>query len=317
MNNATKYTVPILILLTLLQFSACSGGTASKELDTPSRGNIKISVDANYEPIIDSELQVFHALHDAAKVTPRYAPEADVIQDLLLDSARVIITSRTLVGSELDTFEKLKSPPKVLHIATDAIALIVNRANTDSTLILQQIRDIVTGKIKSWKELNPKSNNGVITVVFDNEKSSTVRYVVDSLCKGEKLSANAFATQTNEETIKYVSENKNAIGIIGVNWISDYTDPKAQSFNKKIRSVAISRGLGADYYKPYQAYIATGDYPLTRKVYSISREMRSGLGTGFTAFLAAEKGQRIILKAGLMPATTPLRVISINKDPIQ
>lgn len=318
MPKTTLYISPLCVLFLLIQLISCnSNGSNGKELDTPSRGEIKISVDANYQPIIDSELQVFHAQHEAAKIIPHYAPEVDVINDLLLDSARVIITSRNLVGAELDTFNKLKSPPKVLHIATDAIALIVNPANNDSTLILQQIRDIFTGKIKSWKALNPKSKDGVITIVFDNEKSSTVRYVMDSLCKGEKLPANAFATQTNEETIKYVSENKNAIGVIGVNWISDYTNPKAQAFNKKIRTVAIARGLGDDYYKPYQAYIATGDYPLTRKVYSISREMRAGLGTGFTAFLSAEKGQRIILKSGLMPATTPLRVISINNDPIK
>lgn len=312
------YASSVFLLLGLLQLTSCGGsGSSGKELDTPSKGEIKISVDANYEPIIDSELQVFHAQRPAARIIPRYAPEADVINDLLLDSARVIITSRTLTDSELDTFTKMHFKPKVLHIATDAIALIVNPANIDTTLILQQVRDVFTGKINSWKQLNPKSKQGVITVVFDNEKSSTLRYVLDSLCKGAKLPPNVFAAKTNEETIKYVSENKNAIGVIGVNWISDYTDPKAQTFSQKIRTVAISKGLGADYYKPYQAYIATGGYPLTRKMYSISREMRSGLGTGLTAFFASEKGQRIVLKAGLVPATMPLRVVSLSKDPIE
>ncbi|MBK8471826.1 MAG: hypothetical protein IPL33_06420 [Sphingobacteriales bacterium] len=52
-------------------------------------------------------------------------------------------------------------------------------------------------------------------------------------------------------------------------------------------------------------------------MYSISREMRSGLGTGLSAYLAAEKGQRIILKSGLVPSTMPLRIVSISSDPIE
>jgi len=318
MIKQVSYLVGAMSLLSILQFSSCAnGGSGGKELDTPSKGEIKISVDANYEPIIDSELQVFHAQRPAAKIIPRYAPEADVVNDLLLDSARLIIASRLLTAAELDTFEKLKSPPKVVHLATDAIAFIVHPSSSDSTLTMSELRDVLNGKINKWQQLNPKSKQGVITLVFDNEKSSTVRYVMDSLCQGAALPANAFATKTNEETIKYVSENPNAIGIIGVNWISDTTDPKTQAFNRKIRAVALAKKIGMDYYKPYQAYIATGDYPVTRKMYSISREMRSGLGTGLSAYLAAEKGQRIILKSGLVPSTMPLRIVSISSDPIE
>jgi phosphate transport system substrate-binding protein len=51
---------------------------------------------------------------------------------------------------------------------------------------------------------------------------------------------------------------------------------------------------------------------LYRTVYIISREARAGLGSGFTAFVAGDKGQRIILKSGLVPATAPIRIVEIN-----
>lgn len=306
--------VAMLALLTI--WVACGSNNINNlnELDSPTRGHIKISVDANYQPIIDSELMVFHSLYENAHITPRYTSESEAIQDLLLDSARVAFVSRKLTDAELQPFKALQYSPKVIEMARDAVSLIVNPANTDTSLALSELKDILNGKIKSWKELNLKSKLGVIRVVFDNPNSGIVRYVRDSVCRCEKLPETAFAAQTNEEVIKYVSENPAAIGIIGVNWISDFDDPTVQNFMKEIRTVSIASQKGGEYFKPYQAYIATKQYPLLRTLYSISREARSGLGVGITSFIASERGQRIILKSGLVPATMPLRVIKTDTE---
>jgi phosphate transport system substrate-binding protein len=70
----------------------------------------------------------------------------------------------------------------------------------------------------------------------------------------------------------------------------------------------------SDYYKPYQAYMVDKIYPLTREIYLINTEPRNGLATGFSAFVASDKGQRIILKSGILPAVAPTRVVNIRKD---
>ena len=71
--------------------------------------------------------------------------------------------------------------------------------------------------------------------------------------------------------------------------------------------------MGDDYfYQPYQAYLATKQYSLIRSVYTISREPRAGLATGFASFIMSDKGQKIFLKAGLMPANAPVRIIQTN-----
>jgi len=46
----------------------------------------------------------------------------------------------------------------------------------------------------------------------------------------------------------------------------------------------------------------------------VSRESFSGLGSGFISFVAGEKGQRIILKSGLVPATMPIRLVKVKKE---
>ena len=67
-------------------------------------------------------------------------------------------------------------------------------------------------------------------------------------------------------------------------------------------------------FQPYQAYMATGEYPLSRNVYAILSEPRNGLATGFTRFLAGYKAQRVILRAGLVPATQSLRIVNVREE---
>ena len=56
---------------------------------------------------------------------------------------------------------------------------------------------------------------------------------------------------------------------------------------------------------------------MIRTWYIVSREARAGLGTGLASFLASERGQRIILKSGLVPATMPVRLVEIRSEQIQ
>jgi phosphate transport system substrate-binding protein len=62
--------------------------------------------------------------------------------------------------------------------------------------------------------------------------------------------------------------------------------------------------------------MAQGQYPLLRDVMIVSREARTGLASGFMAFMASDKGQRIVLKSGLVPATMPIRIIEVNHEPL-
>lgn len=115
-----------------------------------------------------------------------------------------------------------------------------------------------------------------------------------------------------------MEQNKNAIGVIGVNWISDFDDSTAINFLNRIKVLGISEDPAPisteSYYQPYQAYIAQQAYPLRRYLYIISTEGRAGLGTGFAAYVAGDKGQRLILKSGLVPATMPVRVVGLGNQ---
>jgi phosphate transport system substrate-binding protein len=181
---------------------------------------------------------------------------------------------------------------------------------------MEEVRNIFSGKLKSWKELEEKSKLGNITIVFDNNNSSTARYVRDSLTADKQLPQNTFAANSHKSLIDYVAQNENALGVLGVNWISDFNDSTVVGFLNKINVLGISENPAPltteSFYQPYQAYIAQQVYPMRRNLYVISTEGRAGLGTGFASFLGGDQGQRLILKSGLVPATMPVRVIGLG-----
>lgn len=290
-----------------------------KQLDTPTTGSISISVDEALLPVIESEVHTFNSLYRYAKINAVYTTEVESFRNLLDDSSRLIIVTRKLNENEIKYFEKKKLYPKTTKIATDALALITHKENPDSVITIDQLKNIFKGTLSEWKQINPNSALSGIQVIFDNKSSGTARYIKEILNKNNStLPSNCYALNTNPEVIDYITKNKNAIGLIGVNWVSDGDDPASKGFLKNITVMAISSSDTADtasnFYKPYQAHVALKQYPLCREVFIISREARAGLGTGFAAFIAGDKGQRIILKSGLIPATMPVRILGFNEN---
>ena len=150
--------------------------------------------------------------------------------------------------------------------------------------------------------------------MFDQTGSANARFLKEKFLSDKNFQPNCFALKSNKEVIDYVSKQKNAVGLIGVNWISDEDDTTAMSFLKQVKVVALSNDTAQDkeYYQPYQAYIALNQYALTRDVFLISRESHNGIGTGFASFVAGDQGQRLVRLKGLLPATMPVRIVRVN-----
>src|ERR1035437_9381450 len=222
-------------LLFVITLFACQQKSNDKFTDTYTTGTIPIAVDCNFKPIIKEEIDVFMAPYPKAKINPIYTSELNAIDLLIKDSVRVAVATRPLSEKEINFLKEKKFSPRSYKLATDGIALIVNNSNPDTIISVVDLRRILTGKTKNWKEVFPKSRLGGFKVVFDNPNSSTVRYAIDSICIGEKISQDLNAQQTNEEVINYVSKTKNAIGVIAVNWLDNAKDTTNLTFNSSIR----------------------------------------------------------------------------------
>ncbi len=302
-------------ILPVILFS-CNSGKKKDIADTPTSGNIKISVDESFQPLIDTEVYTFTSLYQRAQIKPEYKPEVDVVNDFMDDSVKVIVTSKKLSESQLKYLRQDLIIGRTITFAYDGLALITNKENLDTLVTYNNVRDIFKGQVANWKDIDPKSKLGRISVIFDSNKSGNIRYFKELFEISDSLGSNFYAVNSNTEVIDFVSRNPEAMGIISVNWISDKDDPVGRSFVKKVNVLAISQQYINDgsYYRPAQGSIANKSYPFVREVYLISRETYKGLGSGFIQWATAQQGQTIVLKSGLVPATMPVRLVQVSKE---
>lgn len=312
-----KYYFALLLAFAFFTIS-CGDQKQDPIEDGPTFGSITISVDENFKPIFESQVETFHSIYKRAHLTVRYVPEAQAFADLLSDTSRMIVVSRLLTPSESSEFEKIKIFPRNVKAAYDAVALITHKENKLVSVTYEQIEGILRGNIPNWRQVDASLPSGEIQLIFDSYNSGIINYLKNKFGTDSFLKKNSFAVKSSEAVVDYVSKNKNALGFLGVSWISDGDDPKNLSFLSKINVLEVSHpdtsARGGKYFQPFQAYIATGDYPLVRTVTMISREPRTGLAYGFMSFVASERGQRIILKSGLVPATMPIRLVEVRSE---
>jgi phosphate transport system substrate-binding protein len=313
MKNKINYSLVIAVLSMIVSLYSCDNtGKKAEPTDTPTSGEVNIAIDESYSLLFDTQIYTFESLYENATVHARYLPETEALKSLMDDSVKVVVMNRALNETEKQSFKAQNIYPIETKIAEDAIAFVVSNENPDTSLLFDQIKKILNGSDSTWKQVNPNSTLGKLNIIFDNPNSANARYIAE-FSKQDKLPPNAFAVKSNAEVIDYVSKNKGALGVVSVNWISDNADSTSISFLKKIKVIGISKeGDSERFYKPYQAYIKTKDYPFCRDVYMINRQTRAGLGKGFVSFVAGTKGQLIILKMGLVPAIAPVRMIEIN-----
>lgn len=310
--------IKLIYLLTsvvILSFFSCVREKKDKYTDTLTEGVIQVAIDETFAPILEDEITVFESVTPKAGIVPIFTTEGNAIELLLKDSVRMAITTRPLSEKEIASLHARKFQPRLYRLASDAIALVVNNSNPDSLITVDQLRRILTGKITNWNQIFPNSKLGKIVTVFDNPNSSTVRYAIDSVCGGLSISTNLNAQTTNSEVLDYVARTPQALGLVGVNWLSNKVDTTNLSFKDVVKVMSVTNESVAtveNSYKPFQAYLFYGYYPLTRNVYIILNDPRSALPSGFTSFLTAQRGQRVILKSGLVPATQPIRVVHVN-----
>ena len=306
-------SVPLMGLLLLLVSCGQMGKTAINE--TPTRGNIRITADESFQPIIEAEVYTFTQLYENAKIKPQYKPEYDVINDFMNDSVKVIVSSKKLSDYQIQYLRDTQVIVRTTTYAYDALALVTNKNNKDTLLSYNTVRNIFLGNIRKWQEINPKSKLGDIRIIFDNNKSGNIRYFKELFEIKDSLTGNFFAVNSNAEVINFISRNEDALGIISVNWISDKDDSTSMSFINKVNVVAVSQQYVNDgsYYRPHQGFIYDKSYPFVREIYLISRETFAGLGSGFINWACAEQGQRIVLKSGLVPATMPIRLVQVSR----
>lgn len=300
-----------IFILFVLLLSGCNSGEGEKgsKLDTYNSGTIHISCDETFKPVIDAQVQVFQWQHPEAKIIVHYKPEAECLKDMLVDSIRMIIATRGASQQEKNLVaDSLKTGLENEILARDLIAVILNKASTDTFYSMTEIKQLLTGTYK--KNLIP---------VFDGTSAtSTVRFMLDSVLQGGNLSSGVVAAENSLGVINYVLKVPNAVGFVGFSWIGNVDDTSQAGYRRNLRIAYLeSTDSAGAYVQPSQYFIYTNSYPMVRDLVYILKERHQGLGHAFGRFLLQiDKGQLIFRRSYLMPVRWPhyVRDVILNEN---
>jgi phosphate transport system substrate-binding protein len=282
-----------MVCLFVLMASGCKPKSTDDLSDRFNRGTIYISCDESFKPVIDQEITVYQASFPNTRIIVQYKPEADCFRDFGVDSIKMVIATRGFSEAEKQVvLDSSRISPEQETVARDLIAVIVNPAAKDSFFTMAEIRDLLSGKLK--ENLIP---------VFDGTKAtSTVRFMLDSVLRGQSFGSNVVAAQSSVEVLDYVAKVPNAVGFVGFSWIGNNDDTAQLSFMKKIKLAYVeSTDSAGAYVKPSQLFIYTKTYPMVRDLVYVVKEDHLGLAHAFANFLAGDRGQLIFRRSYLMP----------------
>lgn len=308
-----------------------------KTQHSSTSGTTTIVCDNTFENIFEQEVDVFEYQYPDAHILVRYATQSEAFDSLFTMNTRTIVASRDITPEESRALKaKYKNQRNAnvnvrsSMIAVDAIAFIINTENTVNKLTVGEVADIVSGRTTKWDELEP-SKLGDIRVVLDQTGSSIGTYLRDSLLDGGQLASNVYAAGSIPEIFNIVEKDKNAIGVLGVSWITSDMESADMSkedlaksvlsedpvvgadLTNKVKVLAINRNDDVRAYKPYQQYIFEGTYPLFRQIYMITTASTSNVAGGFYSFVTGPTGQKIIMKTGIMPARVSIQQVELSE----
>ena len=320
----TKKLIIFSFLVAILTAVSCTRPTKN----TSTSGIATVICDESFENILNQEVEIFEYTYPNANIMAYYMDERSAIDSLTELKTQLIVIPSKLSEAHIAKLKLQNRNVFQQRLAVDAIALIVNQNNTIEELTMNELHDIFTGKYTRWDEIEP-SKLGKIQVIFDHQGSSIVRRMKDSIMHGEPFAGEVYAQNSNKDVLDIVSKNKNAIGIIGVSWVTSDMKGRSMSvaehakelqkndtttleFNDNIKVLKIRRDTEPIGYQPYQAYIFSGQYPLFRSIYVVSIAARGSLSHGVLAFMTGFIGQKIIQNTGVLPAAIQPRMVQLE-----
>jgi len=302
--------IPCFSLIVFFTWAGCQDDSR----DLPTRGKLTMISSEDIFPVIDKEVKEFEQMYEQAHITHLRSTTRDAIVQLLNDSVKLITSPRQLNDEEKDVIKKYKLEVDTFKIAYDAALVLVNVKNTLTRFTVEELRGILLGKVTKWRDLGEKNNVGRIVVALGEPNTGMYEYVKKRITASQPLADIVVPCATTIDVIAYVAGHSNAIGFVSQGWISE-TPPKtriADIGDPEYRRDSTSTTL--EYFPPLQAHVYRNYYPLRRTLYIFSRNVGTGIGIGFAAFVTGAQGQKLFLKNGLVPATMPVRLVQLQSQ---
>lgn len=211
-------------------------------------------------------------------------------------------SSRPVKTEEYNTAQNRNFKLEQIPIAIDGIVIYVNREVDVTGLTVSQVKDIFTGKITNWKQINPTGINLAITPISrDPNDGGTPEFFQEMVLGKTPIISKQYARDTTA-SIRKVATTPGAIGYASAPEVCDQSS---------IRPLAIAKDNNQNFVnacidkKVNQSDLAKDIYPITRRLFVVIKrdggQLDEKSGEAYANMLLTDEGQEIINQVGLVP----------------
>jgi len=171
-------------------------------------------------------------------------------------------------------------------VAYDGLAVYVNVSNPVRDLSKEQLKDLFTGKARSWKELGGK-DVGITPIVEPvASKRATVQLVQELVLDGAPFAPGIREAEQLRDQIAEVARSEGAVCVASVGFLAG-VDP---AIRRAVRAIAI------DATEPSDSNIRSGAYLLSRPMLVVTKGLPAGDVKLFVDYLLSKDGQGVVEK---------------------
>ncbi|MGD2160201.1 MAG: substrate-binding domain-containing protein [Gammaproteobacteria bacterium] len=220
---------------------------------------------------------------------PAGTDSTDGIHDVHSGIADIGSTSRdTLAHDQQETGVEL------VPVAWNALRIIVNRDNPVTSLSLEQLQAIFSGKITNWSELGgDKQNIEVYVYQIDNSAAGRIREILFADSRTTLKSSRTFDVTESLELA--LTKNPHAIAISG----------------NSLAATATVKIVAVDDVMPSVTTLKSGDYGLYSPLYLAYNPSSSKIDSirDFVIYLNSKPARDIMRSNGIVPYTEALSLV--------
>jgi phosphate transport system substrate-binding protein len=215
------------------------------------------------------------------------------LEDLRANKVDICATTKppvTTIAQEMNSFYEEPLVKKV--IATEALAVFVNKKNPVKQLTCEQLADIFSGKITNWKQLGGK--NAPIKAYRMPDLSGTSQTFQAVLMLNKKYAENLPVKNTSQEMVAAVENDVYAIA---------YGKLNHSTKNTLILPLQDCDNVSLDktFYEATAENINQGKYIFVRQLYLMTRKKTKPEVKTFLDWVLTLESQNLIHEMGFIP----------------
>jgi len=295
--------------LKLLMMLAVTLAACQPEGDTPTSGQIAVVSCETIAPIVRKEVDEFQRIYEKTNVRMTVASTREAIAQLLRGEVKTIFVPRYLNEEEQALAARAELKVDSFRIALEGLALVVSRKNPLNGLTLPQLGAIYRGETRNWREMGGAQLQVLPLALSRN--TAAAEMFLRAVVHDTVFARSAYVCSTSTQLLATVAQREDALGFVGMSWLSDYLLP-ADSARNKIKVLTLADSAGAEYQLLHQSTIYRNEYPLRRALYILSTDRSLGVAIGLISFSTSAQGQKLVLNAGLVPVTMPIKLVKFG-----